>query len=118
MTSLKFDQIAPAAPCFEELEDRSRAVLAGLAGARGVEQAMESVRLWDELRSEVSTWDALVHLRFHQDTQNAERMGAFGAGERCGKVGVNHLVSKVSKGDERKNPKQDDMDAARFSGLS
>ena len=39
------------------------------------------------------------------NTQNAERMGAFGAGERCGKVGVNHLVSKVSKGDERKNPK-------------
>ena len=32
-------------------------------------------------------------------------MGAFRAGERCGKVGVNHLVSKVSKGDERKNPK-------------
>ena len=73
MSSLTFDQIAPAAPSFEALEEGSRAVLAELAGARGIEQAMECVRRWDALRSEVSTWDALVHLRFHQDTQDVER---------------------------------------------
>lgn len=76
MTTQSFASIAPSAPDYDELSQRTEAVRGALSEARDTESAMRAVKQWDELRSEVGTWDALVHLRFHQDTRDSERKAA------------------------------------------
>ncbi len=71
MSSTSFQDIHAATPDLDALTSRTRAHCAALESASTVEACMETLRAWDADRCEVETYDALVQLRFSQDTTDA-----------------------------------------------
>ncbi|MDB5411915.1 MAG: peptidase [Rubritepida sp.] len=70
--SLRFDEITAPKPTAESLAAESATILALLdSGERA-----KAVADWDTMRRATDTWSALVHLRFAQDTTNAEAKAA------------------------------------------
>lgn len=65
---MKFDEIEAVKPTRESLAE-AYAVLNGLLDRGAVTEALAE---WEGLRRATSTWSSLTHLRFSQDTSNAE----------------------------------------------
>ncbi len=72
-TEIKFNDVSAPTPDLEALAARVAALQESLNGGQTEEECLASVRDWDALRREVGTYASLVHLRFNQDTTDAER---------------------------------------------
>ena len=69
---IRFADITVATPTKDSLAARYQAIEALLEqGARP-----EAIAAWDKIRREYDSWSALVHLRFAQDTTDAEAKAA------------------------------------------
>jgi M3 family oligoendopeptidase len=64
----RFSAIAPQTPTRDGLAAR----YAEINGRLGAGDRQGAFHAWDQLRREYDTWSALVHLRFEQDTTNAD----------------------------------------------
>jgi M3 family oligoendopeptidase len=69
---LTIDDIAAPRPAYEELATRYRGWETQLSAAGSAEAQFAVVKMWDAARREIDTWSALTHLRFNQDTRNAD----------------------------------------------
>ena len=67
-----FQQIKSDTPSYEPLKAKYDQLLSSLQMASSSNERIETVRTWDQLRREFNTWEALVHLRFNQDTTNEQ----------------------------------------------
>lgn len=76
MSTVTFEQIQVATPQFEKVNAQYQQLFAALDASSSVAQDLAIVKQWDDLRREIETWEALVELRFNQDTQNAEYKAA------------------------------------------
>ncbi len=74
--TLRFTDVNSERPDLEVLAGTARAVCDGLSGARTIADCLELLRAWNAVRSQVSTYDSLVGLRFRQATDDAERKAA------------------------------------------
>ncbi|MAZ95234.1 MAG: peptidase M3 [Planctomycetaceae bacterium] len=72
MGSIQFSEIEQAAPEMDQLRDRYSQFREELQAAQDEATAVEVMNRWDALRREHGCWISLTHLRFHQDTANAE----------------------------------------------
>ncbi|MEQ8790494.1 MAG: M3 family oligoendopeptidase [Pirellulaceae bacterium] len=72
MSQLHFDQITAPAPDFPQYAKQHAECEAALEGAATPEAQIEAVGTWDALRRTRETRDALVELRFNQDTRNEQ----------------------------------------------
>jgi M3 family oligoendopeptidase len=70
MDSLSFDQITTATPDLAEYTAEHNAAEAAYERASSPEERLAAICRWDDLRRRRETWDALVNLRFNQDTRN------------------------------------------------
>ena len=70
------DQVQASAPDLEEARAQSQQLIERLTGAGDRSAALDCIRSWDGLRRDVATWQALVGLRFNQDTTDAEARAA------------------------------------------
>jgi len=71
--TLNFDSVSAAVPDLDALADRMGALEEALRSASTLDECLGVVRTWDDLRRQVSTYGALVELRFCQDTTDDER---------------------------------------------
>jgi len=69
----RFSEIVAPVPDLDALAERIVALTGALGPDASVEECLAAVRAWDTLRREVRTYDALVRLRFHQDTVDPAR---------------------------------------------
>lgn len=67
---MDFSEITADAPTAESVAARYAELKASLAAAKSVTEALAVVKCWDDYRRELGTWEALVDLRFNQDTRN------------------------------------------------
>jgi M3 family oligoendopeptidase len=65
-----FSQITAETPTIESIAARYAELDAAFQGATSPEEALQAVQRWDAYRRELATWEALVDLRFNQDTRN------------------------------------------------
>jgi M3 family oligoendopeptidase len=72
---LAFASITAETPTQESLGVRYDAILAML-GSQNPDGRADALAAWDALRREYETWSALVHLRFAQNTTDAEAKAA------------------------------------------
>jgi len=72
MGSIQFSEIEQAAPEMDQLRDQYSRFREELQAATDEATAVEVMQRWDVLRREHGCWMSLTHLRFHQDTTNAE----------------------------------------------
>lgn len=70
--TIRFEQIQAAPPTVEEVAEDYATIFQLLDNAVDVEDEKVAIRKWDDLRRRLDTWDALVELRFNQDTRNLE----------------------------------------------
>ncbi|MGH9003071.1 MAG: M3 family oligoendopeptidase, partial [Acidimicrobiia bacterium] len=75
-TPVHFDDVSAPRPDLDALTGLVGALEAGLTEARSMEECLATVRAWDGLRREVGTYNALVELRFNQDTTDPARKAA------------------------------------------
>jgi M3 family oligoendopeptidase len=75
-TAVQFRDVSVPIPDLEALAAQVGDLEASLTAGRTVEACLATVRAWDGLRREVDTYSSLVHLRFNQDTTDAERKRA------------------------------------------
>ena len=68
---LDFSEITAETPTAESIQARCGELEASLAAAKSETEALAVVQAWDRYRRELGTWEALVDLRFNQDTRNA-----------------------------------------------
>jgi M3 family oligoendopeptidase len=69
---IDFSQITAETPTVEILNARYAELEASLAKAKSADEALAVVKYWDDYRRELATWEALVDLRFNQDTRNEQ----------------------------------------------
>jgi M3 family oligoendopeptidase len=60
-------------PTFDAVAARYEEIEGALERATGVAGRLEAVQRWDRLRRELDGWEAMVHLRFNQDTRDEGR---------------------------------------------
>ncbi len=72
----QFADMAVDAPRLEELRQKFEHIARQLVEEESGERRAAAVREWDALRGEASTWFALAHLRFNQDTSDAAARAA------------------------------------------
>ena len=71
--ALNFDDVSAAVPDLDALAGRMGALEEALGSASTLDECLGAVRTWDDLRRQVSTYGALVELRFCQDTTDDDR---------------------------------------------
>ena len=71
--TLNFDDVSVAVPDLDALAGRMGALEEALGSASTLDECLGAVRTWDDLRRQVSTYGALVELRFCQDTTDDDR---------------------------------------------
>jgi M3 family oligoendopeptidase len=76
MPTIPFDDLQVETPQVEAVQARTRALRAAFDGAPDAAGRLRALEDWDALRRELSTWHALVGLRFRQDTRDAGRRQA------------------------------------------
>src|SRR5690348_15419373 len=69
---MQFEDITAPTPTAESVATRYKEFEAALAAARSQTEALAVVKAWDDYRREIRTWEALVDLRFNQDTRNEQ----------------------------------------------
>jgi len=69
---LTIDDIRAPRPEYDAVSAKYCEIEAAISGARTSQNAIQAIANWDKLRRELETWSALVHLRFNQDTANAQ----------------------------------------------
>lgn len=69
---MRFEEITAPTPTAESVAARYSELEATLAAAKSDVEALAVVRAWDDYRRELGTWEALVDLRFNQDTRNEQ----------------------------------------------
>lgn len=74
--ALHFSDVSAQTPDLEALAAQVGGLEASLTAGQTVEACVATVREWDALRREVDTYSSLVHLRFNQDTTDADRRQA------------------------------------------
>lgn len=72
MSIVKFEDIHVPTPTFEDAQRQYAHLFAALDAARSLAEDRAVIDQWDQLRRRIETWEALVELRFNQDTQNAQ----------------------------------------------
>lgn len=75
-TATAFLDIHAPTPDLEALRHRNDELLGALGAATSVDACLAVLEDWDAVRQEVDTWGNLVHLRFNQDTTNADYKAA------------------------------------------
>lgn len=86
---MRFDEITAPTPTGESLAAEAATINALLdAGDRA-----QAVARWDAARRAYDTWSALVHLRFAQDTANAEAKAAREYADKLAPVATGHEVA-------------------------
>ncbi|MDB5376351.1 MAG: peptidase, partial [Rubritepida sp.] len=86
---MRFDEITAPRPTAESLATEAGHVAALLdAGPRD-----KAVAEWDASRRSTDTWSALVHLRFAQDTRDAEAKAAREYADALAPVATEHEVA-------------------------
>lgn len=73
---VRFDDIEAPVPDLEELSRRTADLRARLAEAGSLDGCLAVLADWDRDRCAVETYDAMVDLRFNQDTTDPERKAA------------------------------------------
>ena len=86
---MKFEDIEAVKPTRESLAE-AYAALNGLLDRDAVAEALAE---WEGLRRATGTWSSLVHLRFSQDTANAEYKAAREYADELGPVIADHETS-------------------------
>ncbi|MFT5284834.1 MAG: M3 family oligoendopeptidase [Planctomycetota bacterium] len=71
-----FEDVAASIPDLESLSKTADSICDRMNSAAAAAECVELLREWDLKRCEVGTYDALVSLRFHQDTANATNKAA------------------------------------------
>jgi M3 family oligoendopeptidase len=67
---ITFSHIHAPKPTPDSLKSNYEMLFRKLESAKTSEDALVAVKAWDDYRRELATWEALVDLRFNQDTQN------------------------------------------------
>jgi len=75
-TALDFSDIRIETPTYEGVRDEYAAITAALDAAKTPEDREAAIRRWDGLRRRLSTWESYVHLKFEQDSRDAEYKAA------------------------------------------
>lgn len=70
MPAVDFHDISVATPQLEDVAAEYAQIHQALDAATDVAGEIAAVMKWDDLRRRLETWEALVHLRFNQDTKN------------------------------------------------
>jgi len=74
MTTVHFSEIQAPAPDMDAIQNRYDTWRTRLSQQPA--DTIECIREWDQLRRSLSTWQALVELRFNQDTKNEQYQAA------------------------------------------
>jgi M3 family oligoendopeptidase len=69
---MDFAEITAPTPSAESVAARYAELESALASAESEAEALAVVKAWDDYRRELRTWEALVDLRFNQDTRNEQ----------------------------------------------
>ena len=69
---LTIDDLHAEMPIYEAIAADYQVLAGVLDDAQSPEDRAAAIKSWDDLRRRIETWAALVHLRFNQDTTNAE----------------------------------------------
>jgi M3 family oligoendopeptidase len=86
---MRFDEVTAPKPTTETLAAEAKHIMTGLdRGARD-----EAVAEWDAARRSTDTWSALVHLRFAQDTKDAEAKANREYADALAPVATEHEVA-------------------------
>ena len=72
----RFKDVDALVPDLDRLGQVARRICSQMASSETVDECVELIREWDRQRCEVGTYDALVSLRFHQDTSDADNKAA------------------------------------------
>lgn len=72
MSIVKFEDIQVPTPTFEDAQRQYAQLFAALDASRSLAEDRAAIDQWDQLRRRIETWEALVELRFNQDTQNPQ----------------------------------------------
>ena len=72
MTQITFPEIEVVAPDIEATRESYQQFHAAYDSAQSVEEAIEVLQQWDQLRRSLNTWQAVTELRFHQDTRDQQ----------------------------------------------
>ncbi|HTN75583.1 MAG TPA: M3 family oligoendopeptidase [Pirellulaceae bacterium] len=70
MSTVDFHAITAPTPQFDTVAAEYAAIHADLDAAQQVASEIAAINRWDTLRRQLETWEALVQLRFNQDTKN------------------------------------------------
>src|SRR5215207_9411451 len=68
--NMDFADITAPTPTADTVASRYAQLETALAAAKSETEALAVVKAWDDYRRELGTWEALVDLRFNQDTGN------------------------------------------------
>jgi len=69
---LTIDDLAAPTPVYDDVAAKARRFEEALQNARSADEQLAVVHQWDAMRRELETWNALVNLRFNQDTRNEQ----------------------------------------------
>ena len=72
MTQPDFEKLHSPTPAFDEVTRQYDKLNQDWNAATSQEERLTVVQQWDQLRKDLETWEALVHLRFNQDTTNSQ----------------------------------------------
>ena len=72
MTQITFPEIKVAAPDMAATRQSYQEFHEAYDAAQSVEEAVEVLQQWDQLRRRLDTWQAVTELRFHQDTRDEQ----------------------------------------------
>ena len=72
MTQPDFEKIHSPTPAFDEVTRQYDKLNQDWNAATSQDERLKVVQQWDQLRKDLETWEALVHLRFNQDTTNSQ----------------------------------------------
>jgi len=86
---MKFSDISAETPTIESLA----AAYAGINARLDAGALAEAIAEWDALRRRVETWSSLAHLRFEQDTANAEAKAAREYADELNPVATGHEIA-------------------------
>jgi M3 family oligoendopeptidase len=70
--AVQFEKIEVPTPTLADAQAEYDAFFRALDGSTSAAEDVAIVYQWDELRRRIETWEALVELRFNQDTRNKE----------------------------------------------
>ncbi|MCP4816718.1 MAG: M3 family oligoendopeptidase [Planctomycetaceae bacterium] len=72
MTQITFPEIEVAAPDMEATRQAYEQLHQSYDAAENLDDALEVLQRWDQLRRQIDTWQAVTELRFHQDTRDEQ----------------------------------------------